>query len=240
MGSGNIFTKYFSRSNGKGKENKASSSGQASNQLSRNPLLERRHLSLGSLIQPRDTGNGASQSGQMEDGNNTRQRSPQEKSIPEATQSSQSAPNEREDCCDCCYVPVAPGDVLKCPCEHGYCRDCLITMLGLALQSEARFPLRCCRVEVPLDSENLGLPESLIRDYRRKKAEYTAKNRVYCHWQQCSSYIASEYIQEFEATCQACSRKTCTLCRRAIHQGECRDGEDEDKQQLMSLAEAKG
>ncbi|KAL7784094.1 hypothetical protein V8C37DRAFT_396372 [Trichoderma ceciliae] len=146
--------------------------------------------------------------------------------------------DKREDCCNCCYFPLPPADLVQCPCSHQFCRECLAVMVEQAIINEPLYPVRCCRVPIPIELNNLPVSEELADRYRTRQVEITARHHIYCHWKECSAFIPPQFIQDDKAMCHDCHRITCTLCKGAFGEKCCED--DEERRAMVSLAAANG
>ncbi|KAK8042346.1 hypothetical protein PG994_012829 [Apiospora phragmitis] len=80
-------------------------------------------------------------------------------------------------------------DVLRAPCQHEYCRDCLRRLFEDAMRDESLFPPRCCKKPIPLDRNRLFLPQTLVETFREKAVEFSAPNRTYCHRKEFQAFL---------------------------------------------------
>ncbi|KAJ0411251.1 hypothetical protein ATCC90586_004167 [Pythium insidiosum] len=80
-------------------------------------------------------------------------------------------PSERGTCASCCNIDSLV--VLRAaPCGHLYCAWCLRRMARLALQDRALVPVRCCRIEFPIEYVHDGLSRGdEFERYQRLLAE---------------------------------------------------------------------
>lgn len=162
-------------------------------------------------------------------------------SSPQASSSSASAPTVENtpagsspSSCNCCYDEFSQTDLVRFSCSHQYCRECFAQMVKQALRSEASNPVHCCGLEVSFDQTHVYLPDELIKTWRKKHLERTARNRTYCHRQECSALIPPPSIRNGMATCSNCHHMTCTNCKRAFHPGGC--VETEMSEEIAALA----
>ncbi|KAI1808476.1 hypothetical protein F4811DRAFT_559200 [Daldinia bambusicola] len=127
--------------------------------------------------------------------------------------------------------------VARAPCDHEYCRDCLVQLCQCVMADESLFPPRCCRQPIPLDKIQFLLPEELVRKFRIKEVEFSTPRRTYCHNPTCAAFIPPQNYEDDIATCNDCRGKTCITCKGPSHYGDC--PHDEDLQRVLELAEVK-
>lgn len=127
---------------------------------------------------------------------------------------------------------------VRTPCGHVYCPDCLACLFGAATTDESLFPPRCCKEPIPLDATRKWLPEELIIEFEKKKLEFTTANRTYCSNIHCSSFISPKDFSSDRGYCRACQEWTCTICKSAVHEGDCPD--DPTKTDMLAMAKENG
>ncbi|KAK7956509.1 uncharacterized protein PG986_005731 [Apiospora aurea] len=139
---------------------------------------------------------------------------------------------------------IACGDrrhftnVSRAPCQHEYCRDCLLRLFEDSMRDETLFPPRCCKRPLPLDKNILFLPQAVVETFRKKTVEFSTPNRTYCHRKECLAFISPARYVNGVARCGDCGANTCASCKGASHSGDC--PHDENLQQVMELARSKG
>ncbi|MCJ1246159.1 hypothetical protein MMC30_003364 [Trapelia coarctata] len=138
--------------------------------------------------------------------------------------------------CIACREEVHFFDVLTVPCNHGYCRDCIVELFEASTSDESLFPPKCCQRQIPVDAT--FIPRDLISKFHAKSIEFSDPNRTYCYRETCSTYITPLHISGDKGTCPACHHQTCTLCKRDTHIGDCPN--DPALQSLMALAAENG
>ncbi|KAI1464732.1 uncharacterized protein F4812DRAFT_466974 [Daldinia caldariorum] len=129
-----------------------------------------------------------------------------------------------------CFTKVA-----RAPCDHEYCRDCLVQLFQCAMADESLFPPRCCRQNIPLDKIQFLLPRGLVSEFRIKEIEFSTPRRTYCHNPTCAAFIPPQSYEGDIATCNDCGGKTCITCKGPSHYGDC--PHDEDLQRVLELAQ---
>ncbi|KAI2625647.1 hypothetical protein GGR54DRAFT_509014 [Hypoxylon sp. NC1633] len=140
--------------------------------------------------------------------------------------------------CTACSEKTRFTDLARAPCRHEYCRDCLTQLFQGAMSDETLFPPRCCKQKIPLERNQLFLPEELVRQFRVKAVELSTPRRTYCHRQTCSAFISPESYDGDVAVCSNCGARTCITCKGSSHPGDC--PHDEDLQRVLELAQEKG
>ncbi|KAI1780755.1 hypothetical protein F4818DRAFT_451106 [Hypoxylon cercidicola] len=137
--------------------------------------------------------------------------------------------------CQVCGETANEDGFVTPNCHHRYCRPCAAQLCLNAISSETDFPPRCCGRNIPIQFVWYVLEPDQMVLYNAKAAEYTAPNRIYCHVQTCSTFIAPAAYDRNTATCEKCGSKTCTMCRGPSHLDDC-PPEDESMQQLLAHA----
>jgi hypothetical protein len=123
--------------------------------------------------------------------------------------------------CTACLENTRSYDAAQVPCDHQYCRTCLQDLFRASIMDDSLFPPKCCRQMIPADSVRTHLTRDLVRQYENKKIEYETPDRTYCFAPFCSTFIRVKNIAKERATCPACHRVTCTMCKAKAHRGDC-------------------
>jgi hypothetical protein len=140
--------------------------------------------------------------------------------------------------CIACTDLLLPYSIVRVPCDHLYCSNCVTTLFEEAINDEARFPPKCCARPIPLDLVKYYLNPYKILLYERKTVEYATQNRTYCSREGCNAFVDPASIKEEVASCNKCYQRTCTTCKRKFHDGDCpKDSTDE---LLVKIAAEKG
>ena len=159
--------------------------------------------------------------------------------LAEAMAAAASAPSPNITCVSC-EDQFPPDQAFQAPCTHNYCGGCLGHLHRAAMIDEALYPPRCCNRPMPWDGVRPMVDASLAADFDGKKEELDlpAGQRTYCSSSTCSKFLGTTHIANGVATCSACNKATCTMCKSARHDGDC--PEDEAMQQTRKLAEEEG
>ncbi|GAB7366387.1 hypothetical protein MBLNU230_g8184t1 [Neophaeotheca triangularis] len=136
--------------------------------------------------------------------------------------------------CVICQDEFEFYSVVRTPCDHEYCRECLAALFQHSMTDESLFPPRCCNKPVQIDWVSFFLPRELVKDFKSKEPELATSNRTYCHDKRCSTFIPNSTIRGDVATCPTCSKTTCAMCKNPSHTGDC--PEDTALQELLSTA----
>ena len=148
--------------------------------------------------------------------------------------------------CVLCRDQHRKSDLVKFPCEHKGCRDCVQKLFETSIDNEDLFPPRCCDKTKPVTLEacNRFLKPAAVAQFKKKEIEYStpASERIYCYNEPCSAFIPpTSYVVEegiWWAKCAECHLTTCTTCKQRWHfASDCR--QDPALQQLMELASTK-
>lgn len=140
--------------------------------------------------------------------------------------------------CCACTGEFAKYAVARAPCGHYYCHDCLKYLFTRSLTDETLFPPRCCRQPIPAEEHPLVLPPRLLREFQARKVEMETVDRTYWHVPVCGKFIPPQNIRHQVGRCVACDVQTCSVCKAAVHVGDC--PEDPATKALNSTAAQNG
>lgn len=123
----------------------------------------------------------------------------------------------------CCVSCQEMREIVAVPCGHLYCGDCIRRLFTDATIDETLFPPRCCRSQIPVLFVPHFLGSRLTTRFEEKAIEIGTANRTYCSEPSCAAFIAPHRIQGTTGTCPVleCGTRTCVLCKRAAHEGQC-------------------
>lgn len=127
------------------------------------------------------------------------------------------------------------------PCDHYYCRPCLMDLVQACTRDESLFPLRCCQQNFVFDEVITRISFNLAMLFRDKAREFSilVNHRVYCPNSLCSAFLGSSERLRRDTRCDECWTVVCTRCKDIAHPGElC--GEDRALSQVRNLAESQG
>ena len=141
------------------------------------------------------------------------------------------------ECVACCEM-VPSSRIVRCPCSHEYCLDCVAQVFRGSIADESLFPPRCCKLPIPIGPNQGHLPEDVVTAFKTKAVEYNTQNRTYCHQMACSKFIHEASIDGDTATCQGCLSRTCTICKGPSHSDEC--PADTATQEVLRIAADNG
>ncbi|VUC33395.1 unnamed protein product [Clonostachys rosea] len=145
--------------------------------------------------------------------------------------------NERpagSDHCAACMEAVPHNDLTSSPCEHHYCKGCMINLFESSIKEEALFPPRCCSKPVSFEANKKFLSEDLCFKFEMKAIENSTHDRTYCHGKACSTFIPPFLIDRDRATCPKCEAWNCTRCKGFYHSGHCPD--DAETKEILNMA----
>ncbi|KAF7590752.1 hypothetical protein BBP40_002490 [Aspergillus hancockii] len=123
--------------------------------------------------------------------------------------------------CVACVETKPSYDMVKTLCAHHYCRSCINRLVQDSLDDESLFPLRYCRVSIPLSTMQDFLNQEEVKEFEEKTLEYNDTNRTYCANTQCLQYIHPASAAPCVRACFSCSTKTCITCKKQAHTGLC-------------------
>lgn len=136
--------------------------------------------------------------------------------------------------CVACTDNANPNDIVRAPCGHNYCRDCLQNLFSSSMKDETLYPPRCCKRPIPLGDARKVLPKDLASEFVNRKDEMETRDRTYCYDPRCSTFIRPYTINGTLARCSRCRQTTCTDCKNQWHFGDC--PRDEAVEELLATA----
>lgn len=136
--------------------------------------------------------------------------------------------------CVACTDSFVTAHLVKLPCQHHYCKECVPRFFENAIQHEGSWPPRCRNQRIPMIDVRRFLSNDLRARYAVKSLEWSTSNRTYGHEVTCSTFVPPDTIEDTCATCPICGRNTCTSCKRPQHDGAC--VEDQGLAQVRGLA----
>ena len=115
--------------------------------------------------------------------------------------------------CASCGDHSTTDKLIKAACEHYYCKDCFGQFIEASLQTHDGFPPKCCKIPIPFLTVASNVSAAIYSRYSARQAEIKNATALYCGVQRCGVKIENDRIKGVRATCVACRRDTCTLCR---------------------------
>ena len=154
-------------------------------------------------------------------------------------------PPSTADCASCGDHSIT-DKLIKAACEHYYCKDCFGQFIEASLQTHDGFPPKCCKIPIPFVTIAANVSAAVYSRYSARQAEIKDATAIYCGVQRCGVKIKNNKIKGVRATCVACRRDTCTLCRGEFPErvnGKnvghvCR--KDKAREQVLALAKREG
>lgn len=152
------------------------------------------------------------------------------------------------------FNPVNPVDKKKCAlclewitgkpykleCGHWYDVSCLKDMFQSNVDDERLFPPRCCNKTIPLQIVDNALTPHLKELYRRKIAEYSTPERLYCSNSDCRHFIGPRQIAAEPKVCSECETSTCARCTGPAHDLSRRCKPDKAMRAALLLGQKEG
>ena len=148
--------------------------------------------------------------------------------------------------CASCSDHLTTDKLVKAACEHYYCKDCFGQFIEASLQTHDGFPPKCCKIPIPFVTIAANVSAAIYSRYSARQAEIKNATALYCGVQRCGVKIENDRIKGVRATCVACWRDTCTLCRGEFPKRV--DGKnvghackkDEAREQVLAMAKEEG
>ena len=125
---------------------------------------------------------------------------------------------------------------LQVPCQHQYCRTCVVRLVSDATVDESLFPPRCCGKIMPISLIRPYIGADLAIKIEHKAIEFSAPYRTYCAF--CGSFINLYDIEGSRGRCIACDANTCILCKQKYHNQDC--PEDTAIEDVLRIAREEG
>ncbi|EGN98447.1 hypothetical protein SERLA73DRAFT_109940 [Serpula lacrymans var. lacrymans S7.3] len=135
----------------------------------------------------------------------------------------QAGPCSRKECFICGDAIMNISNSYRSPCDHYYCRGCLMDLVETATRDESLYPLCCCRQNLSIEEINPLLDLELRVRFRQKSAEFSipAASRVYCTRQTCSAFLGAATNQRRkDIVCPHCGTPVCSGCKNEAHPSE--------------------
>lgn len=137
--------------------------------------------------------------------------------------------------CTSCRNEFPVLHLIRTPCDHKYCHECLATLLQLVMDDERMFPPKCCRQIIPAEEHLHVLSADVQRRYQERVVEFSTENRTYCSNPCCAEFIVPVHIKDDMGLCPHCGKTTCIFCKKASHTGDCPN--DEELQVVLQIAQ---
>ena len=135
-----------------------------------------------------------------------------------------------------CSACTEIRETIQMPCEHQYCRTCVVRLVTDATVDESLFPLRCCRQNMPLSLIRPYISTGLALKIEQKAIEFSEPYRTYCF--SCGLFISIYDVQGHRGHCLTCNQDTCILCKGEFHTGDC--AKDVALETVLRIANAEG
>ena len=140
--------------------------------------------------------------------------------------------------CVSCLEDKHPADVTQAPCEHLYCRDCIVQLFEASKTDESLYPPCCCNKVILFSYVKDFMQDDFIRECVLKWIEWSTPQSTYCAEPTCSTFIPDWQTSRSIGVCSSCQKSTCTICKEENHAGEC--ATSMTNQTLLALATEMG
>lgn len=154
-------------------------------------------------------------------------------------------PQSTADCASC-GDNLTIDKLVKVSCVHHYCKNCFGQFIEASLETHDGFPPKCCKIPVTFVTVAENVSAAIFTRYTARQDEIKNATALYCATQRCGVSIEKDQINGVKATCMACWRDTCTICRSEIPRGVknkpvdhvCK--KDKAREQVLELARKEG
>ena len=148
--------------------------------------------------------------------------------------------------CASCSDHSTTDQLIKAACEHYYCKDCFGQFIEASLQTHDGFPPKCCKIPIPFVTIAENVSAAVYSRYSARQAEIKNATALYCGIQGCGVKIENDRINGVRASCVACWKDTCTLCRTEMRKRvsgkklrhKCK--KDKGLEEVLALAKQEG
>ena len=110
-------------------------------------------------------------------------------------------------------------DTVQVPCQHHYCKICVVRLVSDSTVDESLFPPRCCGQEMPMSLIRPYITAELTAKFEQTAIEFGTPYRTYCY--SCGNFVNLDGIRGHRAHCTTCNFDTCMLCKGQFHHGDC-------------------
>ena len=124
------------------------------------------------------------------------------------------------------------------------CQNCLKRSFRLSIKDPSQMPPKCCTADhIPLKHVQGLFNDNFKRNWNRKFAEYSTRNRIYCPSRRCGAWIKPDSIRVEDgrdyAKCGRCKTKICCACNGKWHRSpDC--PRDEETSRFLEQAKQHG
>lgn len=113
-------------------------------------------------------------------------------------------------------------------------------MVGVALEQEEYFPVRCCSQKIPTKKIMSIMTRDGRRLYKSRACEYSISpaERWYCPRNTCGRWIPPKHIdaQASSQRCRSCQAKICSNCKGLAHESwNC--AQDPELKEILKVAQ---
>ncbi|KAJ9132512.1 RBR-type E3 ubiquitin transferase [Pleurostoma richardsiae] len=144
--------------------------------------------------------------------------------------------------CVVCMDELPSRKTAKLKCGHRMCNHCLKRSFKLSITDPQHMPPKCCTSDnIPLKHVERLFDMTFKKNWNKKFAEYSSRNRIYCPSRRCGEWIRPEdtYHEDGRvvAKCGHCKTKVCCACNGKWHKSRECPGDDETNRLLEQAKE---
>ncbi|KAI1345031.1 hypothetical protein F5Y15DRAFT_15167 [Xylariaceae sp. FL0016] len=147
--------------------------------------------------------------------------------------------------CVACLDDVPSTKAPKLKCGHRMCTSCLKRTFRLSVKDPQQMPPKCCSADcIPLKHVSRLFDDNFKRNWNKKFAEYSTRNRIYCPAKRCGEWIKPGQIYLHQngrkvGKCSRCRLKVCCKCNNRWHDSR-HCPKDEETRQILKQAKEEG
>lgn len=145
--------------------------------------------------------------------------------------------------CIVCFDEMPSNKAPKLKCGHRICYPCLKRNFKISIKDPSQMPPKCCTNNIPVELVSDLFSTEFKKNWNRKFAEYSTRNRIYCPKKSCGMWVKPERIHERNgrkyAKCSRCDTKICGACNGKWHESR-KCPRDEETRQILQQAKENG
>lgn len=131
-----------------------------------------------------------------------------------------------DDCtvCNICYTTLTPHLVMKLPCGHLFCRNCIKAYLTIEITEGRVLRIKCCDSECKHELNDMTIQDVIEMDlfnkykkFKRTKEIEADPSAKWCPNSLCGAVVYSDNILGQYLKCNLCETEICYLCNEEWH-----------------------
>ena len=131
---------------------------------------------------------------------------------------------KRSSMCNICYEDFTPDLLMKLPCGHFFCRNCIRAYLTAEITEGRVLKIKCCDSECSYEFDDMTIHEIIETDLFNKYKKFKRTKEIesdptarWCPNSLCGSVVYSNNILGQYLKCNLCQTEICYLCNQEWH-----------------------